>query len=277
MEAAELLKQGKLDDALARLQEQVRSDPAAAKHRVFLFQLLAVMGRWDKALTQLNVAADLDPKTLLMAQVCRQTLQCEAFRAEVFAGRRSPLVFGQPDEWVGWLIQANQLAAEGRYAQSVEMRNKALEAAPAVAGNVDGKPFEWLADADPRLGPVLEAIVDGKYFWIPMRNIQQISVEPPADLRDIVWLPANFTWANGGVGVGMIPSRYPGTEAVDDGPLRLARRTDWRTLGPDLDVPLGQRLFATNDGDYPLLALKRITFDVPAAPMNFDVPAVPDK
>ena len=263
MTAAELLKQGKLDDALKGLHEQVRSDPANAKHRVFLFQLLAVMGRWDKALTQLNVAADLDAKTLMMAQVCRQTLQCEAFRAEVFAGQRTPLVFGQPDEWVGRLIQANQLAAEGRYAQSLEMRNKALQAAPAIGGNVDGKPFEWLADADPRLGPVLEAIVDGKYFWIPMHNIRQISVEAPTDLRDIVWLPANFTWSNGGVGVGLIPGRYPGTENAEDGLLRLARRTDWRTLAPDFDVPVGQRLFTTNDGDYPLLELRRISFDVP--------------
>ena len=267
MDAAELLKQAKLDEALVRLQEQVRSDPANAKHRVFLFQLLAVMGRWDKALTQLNVAADLDPATLLMAQVCRQTLQCEAFRAEVFAGQRTPLVFGQPDEWVGWMIQANQLSAESRFDQSIEMRNKALEAAPAIAGNVDGKPFEWLADADPRLGPVLEAIVDGKYFWIPMHNIRQISVEAPTDLRDVVWLPANFTWSNGGVGVGMIPGRYPGTESSTDGALRLARKTDWRTLAPGLDVPIGQRIFATSDGEYPMLELRKICFDLP---MVFD-------
>ncbi len=262
MDAAELLKQARLDEALLKLQEQVRGDPANARHRVFLFQLLAVMGRWDKALTQLNVAADLDPKALLMAQVCRQTLQCEAFRAEVFAGQRLPLVFGQPDEWVGWLVQANQLAAEGHHAQAVEMRNRAFEAAPAVAGNIDGKPFEWLADADPRLGPVLEAIIDGKYFWVPMHNIRQVSVEAPADLRDVVWLPANFTWANGGVGVGMIPGRYPGTESATDGAVRLGRRTDWRTVAPEMDIPIGQRLLVTNEGEYPLFELRRISFDV---------------
>ena len=30
----------------------------------------------------------------------------DAFRTAVFAGQKMPLVFGEPEEWVGWLIQA---------------------------------------------------------------------------------------------------------------------------------------------------------------------------
>ena len=47
MQADELVKAGRLDEALAALQQQVRDRPADAKLRVFLFQLLAVMGRWE--------------------------------------------------------------------------------------------------------------------------------------------------------------------------------------------------------------------------------------
>jgi type VI secretion system protein ImpE len=259
MDAAELLKQARLEDALAALQQQVRGDPGNAKHRIFLFQLLAVLGRWDKALTQLNLSGEMDPKALLMAQVCQQAIQCEALRAEVFAGTRTPLVFGQPQDWVAWMVQAAQLTAQGKHAQAGELRARAFEAAPAVAGNIDGQAFEWLADADQRLGPILEAIVDGKYFWIPMCSIHKITIEAPVDLRDLVWLPASFTWANGGTGIGLLFTRYPGTESSDDGPLRMARKTDWKNVAPDFDVPLGQRLLATDAGEYPLLGVRKIT------------------
>ena len=82
MDASELLRQGKLNEALAALQNQIRNDPSNAKLRVFLFQLLCVMGQWDRALTQLNTAAGIDPKTLLMKEVCQQIVQCEALRKD---------------------------------------------------------------------------------------------------------------------------------------------------------------------------------------------------
>ncbi|MFO1349473.1 MAG: hypothetical protein U1F68_01835 [Gammaproteobacteria bacterium] len=40
------------------MQEQVRKNPANAKYRVFLFQLLAVLGQWERALNQLNGRRD---------------------------------------------------------------------------------------------------------------------------------------------------------------------------------------------------------------------------
>ena len=34
--------------------------------------------------------------------------------------------------------------------------------------------FEWIADADDRLGPVLEAIVNGRYYWVPFERVRRI-------------------------------------------------------------------------------------------------------
>ena len=106
-QADELVRAGQLQEAIDSLQEQVRRDPANAKNRVFLFQLMAILGQWDRAMTQLNVAAEMDASNLLMAQMCRVALNCEALRATIFSGERSPMVFGEPEEWVGWLVQAN--------------------------------------------------------------------------------------------------------------------------------------------------------------------------
>jgi len=258
MEADELLRQGRLAEALQAVQEQVPEDPSNAKLRVFLFQLLAVTGEWDRAMTQLNVAAELDAANLLMAQVCRSALNCEALRAEIFAGSRVPLIFGEPDEWVGWLVQAGRHAAEAKYEESRKLREQAFEAAPTVAGTIDGEAFEWIADADMRLGPVLETVVEGRYYWTPFTAIRSIRIDPPGDLRDLVWLPAQFTWANGGEAVGLIPARYPGSEASDDADVRLARKTEWLEPGGGLYVGLGQRMLATDAGEYPLLEVREI-------------------
>ena len=106
MSAYDELRNGNLREALAQLQGEVRRDPGNAAHRIFLFQLLCVLGDWDRALGQLGVAGDLDPRALAMVQTYREALRCEVFRAEVFAGRRSPLVFGKPAAWVAWMIEA---------------------------------------------------------------------------------------------------------------------------------------------------------------------------
>ena len=264
MTAEELVKAGQLDAALAELQKQVRANAADPKLRVFLFQLLAVRGDWERALTQLNLAADMKPENLLMAQVCRAALQCEALRADIFAGKRMPLVLGEPAEWLGWLIQANQYTAQGQYAAARELREKAFEAAPAVAGRLNGQPFEWIADADQRLGPVLEAIVDGKYYWVPFGNIKQLTIEAPTDLRDVVWTPATFLWANGGSAVGLVPTRYPGSERSADDGLRLARKTEWQEDGGGTVTGLGHRLLATDQSETPLLDVRSIQLDSPA-------------
>ena len=83
MSADQLLRDGKLDEALAALQQDVRAKPADAKLRVFLFQLLAVQGSWERALTQLNVAGEMDASNLAMVQTYREAIRCELLRAEM--------------------------------------------------------------------------------------------------------------------------------------------------------------------------------------------------
>jgi type VI secretion system protein ImpE len=266
MLAEQFIQEGDLAAALTALQQAVRKDPSSAKQRVFLFQLLCVLKDWPRALTQLNVAAELDASTLPMAQTYREAIQCEALRADIFAGKRAPLIFGEPPAWLGQLQGALKLDAldPGRAAGE---RAAAFEAAPSSAGSIDGERFAWLADADARLGPVLEAIVNGRYFWIPMFRIASIALEAPADLRDKVWTAASFTWTNGAQTVGLIPTRYNDTVALAANPsaacneLLLARRTEWAEAGPATGNPLGQRMLATDAGEYALMDVRVIEFD----------------
>ncbi len=271
MDAQVSLSQGKLEETLLQLQATVRSDPSNVKHRVFLFQLLAVMGQWDRALTQLNVAGELDSSTLAMVQTYREALLCEGLRADVFAGKRSPVVFGKPEQWIALLLESLRLMADGKYAKSQDIRDQAFELAPATSGTIgdpagpDSEAFEWIADADARMGPVLEAIINGRYYWVPFHRIQSINIEVPEDVRDMVWMPAYFTWANGGETVGLIPTRYPGSEASEDKLVRLAQKTTWQELDNGVYQGMGQRMFATDAAEYPLMDLRLITLNSAAA------------
>jgi type VI secretion system protein ImpE len=260
-QARDLLRAGEPAQALAALQDQVRGDPSNAEKRVFLFQLLSVLGQWERAATQLEVAAGLDANTLAMAQMYREALKCEALRVDVFAGRKSPLIFGQPEEWLALLIEALLVSGTERAGQADALRARALELAPASSGSINGERFEWLADADSRLGPVCEAIVNGRYYWVPFARLARVEIEAPADLRDIAWTPAHFEFTNGGETVGIIPSRYPGSEAAVDATLCLARKTVWQEIRPGVYEGLGQRLLATDAGEYPLFDVRTIAFD----------------
>lgn len=266
--AEDALRAGRVSEALEALRESIRSDPSDPRKRVFLFQLNCVMGDWDKALTQLNVAADLDKNNELMAQVGRAALQCEVFRRDVFAGKRSPLLLGEPEPWVGLMIQAVQLSGQGRHTEASAVRGRAFDAAEPVAGSittvagedVKTEEFAWLADADERLGPIVEAIIDGKYYWVPMSHIRSIEIDPPSDLRDLVWAPVSFRWVNGGETVGLMPTRYPGSERSSDGAIQLARQTAFEPVSDDVFYGLGQRMWGSDIGEYSMLQTRSITF-----------------
>jgi type VI secretion system protein ImpE len=277
---------GKLDEALADLQSQVKKAPADPRLRVFLFQLLAVKGQYERAGTQLEVAGELDGSVMEMVRAYRAILPCERLRASVFAGAKTPLLFGEPAPWMALMLQAVQHTARGEYAEARALRERAFEEAPVTPGTLtirragdggegdakseakdDGveEAFQWIADADGRLGPILEAIVNGRYYWLPFSRVKEITFEKPSDLRDLAWTPALLTFANGGETVAFIPTRYPGSEAATEPAVVMARSTVWEERAAETFLGLGQRVFATDSGEHALMDVRRIRLATPAA------------
>lgn len=268
-EAEASLREGRLEDALGQLQDRVKKDPSNAELRVFLFQLLAVMGQWDRARNQLRVVSEMKSDTNSMSQTYDLAIRCERLREEIFAGRKAPLIFGQPEEWIAQLIQALQLDGQGHHGEARDTRLAALEDAPAVPGRVKPRDsdtasdFEWLADGDTRIGPIFEAIMDGKYYWVPMNRVAQIGIDKPEDLRDFIWIPVGFTFANGGQKIALMPSRYVGSGSATDSGLRLGRKTEWAEAGENLYEGQGQRMWMTDQGEHGCFDLSEIEFDLP--------------
>ena len=162
------------------------------------------------------------------------------------------------------LVESLLQAGRGDEAMAEDLRQRAFEQAPASAGHCDGQPFEWLADADMRLGPVLEAYINGRYAWIPFARLGRIRIEAPEDLRDVVWLPAHLDFINGGETLALIPTRYEGSHLAEDGNIQLARKTEWREIRPEVWAGLGQRMFSSDAGDRALMDIREIAFNPPA-------------
>jgi type VI secretion system protein ImpE len=256
-----LLRDGDLGGARAALVEVVRARPADQQARMFLFQLLAVAGEWDKARNQLQALAQLAPEAQMLAVTYDQAMDAEKQRAAIFAGAQPmPLLLGK-DGWAEGIAHGITLLARGDQDAAQAARDAAFEAAPDTPGTVDGQRFDWVANADCRFGPSMEAIVGGRYGLIAFDQIASIRSDGPRDLRDTVWYPVQIAFRNGQSAAGFLPVRYPGTEQSPDNAEKLARATGWtaRDWG---DEGLGQQLWTFSEGeDRGLLELRHIAFD----------------
>lgn len=259
-DADALLRAGDLTGARSALVEVVRSRPSDAQARMFLFQLLAVAGEWDKAKKQLQAMAQLSPEAQMLSVAYGQAIDAETTRAAVFAGTQRIDVLANADGWAGQLAEAIELLTTGSVEAGIAARDAAFDAAPDASGSFNGQAFDWIADADGRFGPAFEVIIAGRYGLVPFDAVEKIKCEGTRDLRDLVWLPIQLGMKSGQSIAAFLPSRYPGSETSTDTGEQLARATSWHTTGWG-EAGRGQRLWTLSDGeDYGILSLKTLEF-----------------
>ena len=127
--AEQSIRSGAPKSALTELTAAVKAAPADPRLRIFLAQLLCVLGQWERAHTQLNVIADMDDAASPMREMVGHALRCEKIRGAVFAGRRSPMIFGEPESWLAALLESLLQAGQGHVELS---RTLAASIRPAI-------------------------------------------------------------------------------------------------------------------------------------------------
>jgi type VI secretion system protein ImpE len=242
----DLLRSGDLDGARASLIEAVKRSPADQAARMFLWQLMALSGEWDKAISQLRIVAQLSAEAQMLATVYNQAIAAEKTRLDAYAGKAPFAVLVSSSPWIDTLAEGLAALTAGRADEGERLRDQAFDEAGDTPGKLQEQTFAWIADVDPRLGPCFEAIVAGKWGLIPFEAVTRIRTEGPKDLRDIIWLPVELALRSGQSAAALLPARYPGTESAANA-LKLGRATEWLT-GAHGEVPVGQRLWTT-DGD----------------------------
>ncbi len=259
--AQQLLKESRLEEAVEAAKTAIRKTPGDVQLRVLYFQLCSLKGDWKRAAQQLETVASLDKALAFMEPIYTKIFEAEIARTAVFKGRIQPIVWGEGSNWIALMLQAIKLASEGEYAAAADKQAAALDEAEPVAGKLNDEPFAFLMDQDSRLGPVVEAIMMGKYYWIPQSNISSITIDEPAAIHDTIWVKAEFRWHPDGGGHGMIPVRYPMLTDDWDVQHTLGRMTSWDEATEDYWLGKGQRTYATDSADHALLETRTITFD----------------
>lgn len=253
------IRAGKFRDALEASKDWVRRAPGDYRARLTLFKLYAIHGDWQRAKVQLDTYSQLHREGLMYSAVFGRLADLERVRENVFRGDTRPLFFGEPDEWMGHLAQALPMTSHpDQIEKAAEYRDDAFEAAPVSSGTIDGVAFDWIADSDNRLGPILEAYVGGDYYWIPFSRIKSIQMDPTKDMLDLVWMPAKFEWINEGAVSGYIPTRYVGSCEGDGDAILSCRETRWAEKAAGYYYGSGCRLFVTNEADHGLTAIGSI-------------------
>ncbi len=259
-EIPSLLKTGNLAGALLATKAAIRKSPVDSELRFMLFQILSLLGDWEAASNQLVAYSELTGRQSPLPIVFNDLIRAEVRRKHVFLGEESPTIFGEPPPWISLLVQALSHAAKGEIGAAVALRTKALEAAPAVSGMLNGEPFDWLMDADSRFGMVFEAIINGQYYWVPQSRLRTIHLEAPEQARDAVWAAARLTLETGAEISAFIPARYPGASSWADDLLKLSRRSDWLEPEPGFYIGQGQRVLMTDKSEFAILDIRELEF-----------------
>jgi type VI secretion system protein ImpE len=198
----------------------------------------------------------------MMSVAYDQALTAEELRADVFLGKAQVPLLVKSQDWSAQLVRSLSLLISGQVEASLEARDKAFEAAPDTPGEMDGVEFDWIADADLRFGPAIEAIIAGQWGIVPFEAIAYIKSDGPNDLRDLVWYPVQIGFRSGQSVAAFIPTRYPGTETSDRSEALLARVTEW-VGGPTDENAIGQHIFNLSDGiSRDLLSMRHLKFKV---------------
>src|SRR5260370_129079 len=232
MKAEELFQAGKLDEAVQALGAELRDNPADARRRTFLFELLCFAGDYQRAEKHLDVLASDGRAAEMGTMLYRAALHAERIRQAIFEQKDYPATEPAPE-------------------------------APA-AGSLHGAPFTFFSDADPRLAARLEVFAAGDYLWIPFEHISSIELEAPKRLRDLLWSPALVrtgpAFKGKELGEVLLPVISPLSWKHANGQVRLGRATEWEDDGAGNVLPLGQKMFAVDDDDIPILEIRKLEF-----------------
>ncbi len=242
MNPKELLRAGKLNEAIQALGAEVRESPTDVKRRTFLFELLCFAGEYDRAAKQLNVLAQDGSDAETGALLYRSALAAE----------RKRQVFFESSQYV-----------------------TAAAASSSPPGTINGRAFQTLEDSDPRIGPRLEIFVAGEYVWLPFEHIGAVKIEPPRLLRDLLWATGQIISgpaANGQeFGEVLLPALYPASSRHSSDAVRLGRATDWQQTQDNSEVPFGQKLLIVDGEDViPFLEVRELSFIAPELAPEID-------
>ena len=255
MVGTDLLKAGRLSEALGRVAEEVKAKPGDLAARTFFFELLSLNGDLDRAAKQLDVLAN---ETGEMGTLYLGAIQAERERRSFFHGGPRPRLLAEPP-YTSLYLEAVESYAAGQSAAALE-RLQAFESASPFRTLLNGGEVRELNDSHDLVGPFLELIIDNHYAWVPWESIQSLTIPEPKYLRNTVWTPASLSLHSGDQGQVLLFSLYVDSHLHDED-IKLGRRTIWEQDSAGFTIAYGQKVIATEERDWPILEIRSVEVD----------------
>lgn len=251
-----------LDEAIAAMNGRVKANPADAKPRIFLAELLCLAGNLERADLQLDTASKVDTTIAVWVAAFRNLLRAEMSRREVFEQGRAPEFVGQPGPMLTAHLKALVALREGSGTEAAELLAQAEAERKAVTGSCNGTPFDDFRDLNDITANFLEVLTGaGSYFWIPLDQIGSMEFLAPQRTRDLIWRRVRLNVVDGPEGEVFIPALYAGSfDAAHANDIRVGRATDWVELDGGVVRGLGQRSFLAGEDDVAIMALETVEF-----------------
>lgn len=261
MNATQLFKAGQLAEAVDAQIKEVRSHPLDQGKRLFLFELLAFAGEWDRARKQIEAVKYDDVEVDSAVQAYRKVLDAEQSRRQLFREGTPPKFLAPPPEHVALRLAALGHLRQNQPAEAARLINEARAAVAPFKGQLNSRPFESLCDCDDVFGPVLEVMAHGDYYWVPLEQVAALTAKAPAHPRDLIWFPVRLETRGGPAGDVFLPALYPGSHGHSDPQIKLGRLTDWRSADGGPVQGVGLRTFLVDDEAVAVPEWRTLTID----------------
>lgn len=241
---------------------KIKVEPTNIELRFQLVKLYCFQADWDRAYKQLPIILSIEKEATRQVELYKNLLLSERLREQVLRGERSPCgLDGILPEWCNDLHKANECYGRGECENGEAYRQKALEQANAEAGIAENQGlFSWLADGDDRIGPILEFITAGGYRWVTLSEVQQICINSPLGMLDMVWAKSAITLTTGVEVNGYVPARYPLTQ-LEEKPVKAGLVTNWIPEGEVRHIGQGRKMWMTDNQQFSIFESGIIDFD----------------
>ncbi len=263
MDAKELYRAGKLAEAIAAMNEEVRSRPTDTDRRGFLAELHCLAGNFEKADAQLDVLTQGDSQGAAGIALVRQLVRAEQARRQLYTEGRVPEFIGLPTESMSIRLRALTEIRAGHAAAAMELLESAEALRVPLRGTCDGAPFDEVRDLDDLTADVFEVLTTtGKSYWIPFERVTTIEFRVPTRPRDLLWRRAAMSVKDGPDGEVFLPAIYADPEGTAGAAEKLGRSTDWRGGDGAPMRGIGQRTFVVGEEPRPILEIKDLRIEV---------------
>jgi type VI secretion system protein ImpE len=256
MDAKQAYDAGDLKAAIEAQTQAVKSKPTDAGARTGLFELLCFAGEWDRAQKQLDMLGTAGSNAAWGASVYQNLVIAERKRQKVFRDGIAPENFLDAPPFVQLHMNAINEIRNGNGEAALQLLEQSVAQQTEVKGVLNGKPVTGLKDADELLAPFLEVFLIQDYVWVPWQQVKSLTIEPPKNRRDLLWIPAHLTLTDDIERNCYLPVLYANSSTATNNETKLGRMTEFTDGSSGPIRGLGQHNIDVADQSFGLLDIR---------------------